>query len=157
MNMNRKVLMIAFMMIALHQGAVAGAFELGVILPEPTGLSAKLWMGSSSALDFAVSGSIGEKQGSFYVHGDYLYHVFNRLNIEGGKLPLYFGLGGICHLVDKEVGPFDFEVGARLPLGVTYIYGESLFDVFFELSPTLLVVPDPLLSIKGAMGFRFYL
>jgi hypothetical protein len=49
-------------------------FGLGIILGEPTGISAKYWTGSTTALDFGLGYSF-EKNSRMHLHADYLFHV----------------------------------------------------------------------------------
>ena len=46
--------------------------------------------------------------------------------------------------------------GIRVPLGVTYLFEEAPFDVFFELVPVLDLSPDVDLDINVAVGLRYY-
>ena len=54
---------------AVAADAGGGTWELGVILGEPTGLSAKYWMSQETALDFGAAWSF-KGDGQFHLHVD---------------------------------------------------------------------------------------
>ena len=67
----------------------AGDFGAGVILGNPTGATAKLWLTDSQALDAGLGFSTG-----LALYGDYLWHSWKVLpQPSQGKLPVYLGLG----------------------------------------------------------------
>jgi hypothetical protein len=131
--------------------AQAGGFQLGVCLNGPTGVALKLWTNSSQAIDGAVSWSVSKQDANIYLHADYLWHDFDKFTIDGGKLPLYWGIGF------RTDGDMFNNWAVRLALGSSYIYGDSIFDIFFEIAPLLNVYEDLLFTIVGAVGFRFFM
>ena len=124
-------------------------FGLGIILGEPTGISAKLWTGQSTAIDGAVACSFGRNE-ALHLHVDYLFHYFNLFDIENGKLPLYFGIGGRVKLTD------DTKVGVRIPVGIDYMFSNAPVDIFLEVVPLLNLVPDTDFDINAGLGVRFF-
>src|SRR3989304_8372858 len=74
-------------------------FGMGLILGEPTGLSAKLWTSGDNAFDFAAAWSF-KGDGSLLLQADYVWHFFNLMPVSPGKLPLYIGIGGRVVLAD---------------------------------------------------------
>ncbi len=127
---------------------------LGLVLGEPTAVSGKVWMNSENAFDFAIGGFgyyYGRHYGGLNVHGDYLWHrygVFGGPGEDAGrKMPLYLGLGGLFASPDVA--------GVRGVIGVTYLF-DAPFDVFFELAPTMVVVPFAGFGIDAGLGGRFY-
>ncbi|RPI72766.1 MAG: hypothetical protein EHM47_07515, partial [Ignavibacteriales bacterium] len=78
-------------------------FGIGLILGEPTGLSAKLWTSKENAFDFGLGVSVGGDRISFkgkynrgsrvHFHMDYLWHSFNAIS-STERFPLYYGIGG---------------------------------------------------------------
>ena len=126
-------------------------FGLGIIVGEPTGISLKSWMRESTALDGAIGWSTRHRD-FLYVHGDYLVHNFAWLEVETGKLPFYYGVGGRIKLRDD-----DSTVGVRIPVGLAYLFAKVPLDVFFELVPSLDLVPDTAFRLDGAIGIRYFL
>ncbi len=124
-------------------------FGLGIILGSPTGLSAKLWLGKSSAFDAAAAWSFS-RDGRFQIHGDYLWHNFKLIKVEEGSLPLYYGLGFRVNFGDET------EAGFRFPIGLEYLFPRAPFDIFIEVVPILRVIEKTDFEIDGAIGARFF-
>lgn len=122
--------------------------ELGIILGEPTGLSFKAWQGNNSAIDGAVAWSFGEN-GSVHLHADYLLHKW--LDVETGGLAFYYGLGARAVFAD------DSKFGARIPVGLQYLFPDTRLSMFFEVAPTLNLIPDTDFGVNGGIGVRFFL
>ncbi len=129
--------------------AKGSGFGLGIIVGEPTGLSAKLWTGNSTAIDGAVAWSFG-KDSALHLHADYLFYNFNLFKVEKGKLPLYYGIGGRIKLVD------DMKVGVRIPVGINYIFAKAPLDIFLEIVPMLELVPRTEFNLNGGIGIRYF-
>jgi|WetSurMetagenome_2_1015567.scaffolds.fasta_scaffold31621_3 hypothetical protein len=127
---------------------------IGIMLGEPSGLSIKKWLTSSTAFDAGVGWSFTEN-GSIHLHGDYLIHNFDLINASNKKVPVYFGLG----VRIKMKGDTDTKgnsIGVRVPVGVAYPFTGSPFDAFIEVVPILDLSPDARLSFNGAIGVRYY-
>ena len=125
-------------------------YELGVIVGEPTGLSAKQNLGGDKALDAAAAWSFsGEK--SLSLHSDYLWFRNNVFKVEKGRLPLYYGVGARLKLQDKSL------IGARFPVGLQYFFPAERFTVFLEIAPVLDLFPDTDFDLSAAVGFRVLL
>jgi len=145
----RKILVIAllgiFTMVLSAQDSGVG---LGVIVGEPTGLSAKSWISSRDAIDGGLAWSISH--GWFHIHADYLRHTFNLIPVDQGQLPLYFGLGA-------QIGfGSDVSIGARVPIGLNYLFDGTPLDVFIEIVPILAIIPDTKFDMGGGIGVRYW-
>lgn len=125
-------------------------FGLGIILGEPTGISAKYWTGSTTALDFGLGYSF-EKNSRVHLHGDYLFHV-NNLFQTTENIALYYGPGARLRLVD--VG--DSRLGFRFDVGLVWIPKNAPIDVFIEVAPLLDIIPETDFSVNGGIGLRFF-
>jgi hypothetical protein len=143
---------VTLVLVILTSRAWSSQFGLGVILGEPTGISAKAWLSRESAVDAAVAWSV-HRDWFLQVHGDLLLHNYRLLDAQEvrGRLPVYYGLGGRIVL-----GEDDEWVGIRFPLGVSYLFAKAPFDVFFELVPILDLLPKTDLDLDAAIGARFY-
>ena len=124
-------------------------FGLGVILGEPTGISGKLWTGYRTAIDGAIAWSF-EKKSSMHLHGDLLFHSFNRVRVDRGKFLLYYGIGGRVKFQD------DSKVGVRVPLGINYLFENSPLDFFLEIVPILDLAPSTEFGLNRAIGIRYF-
>lgn len=146
--MSRLILALALLSIALPAAANPG---LGIIVGEPTGFSFKLWTDSGFALDGAAAWSFAGDP-ALHIHGDLLRHRYDLVEVDGDGLPLYYGIGARVKLIDG-----DDLVGIRVPLGLDYVFDDGRFDLFFELVPTMNVVPNTDFSLNAGLGFRYWL
>jgi hypothetical protein len=126
-----------------------GAWELGVILGEPTGISAKYWMSRTNALDFGAAWSF-EGDGQFHFHCDYLFHNYEFFEVDPGSLPIYFGIGGRIRF-DED----DSRLGLRIVLGAEYLTDAYPMSIFFEIAPIVDFVPETEAGINGGLGIRY--
>lgn len=154
------IVMGALLMFAVGVQAEDG-IGVGVILGEPTGISVKKWISKDRAIDAAAAWSFSENE-SFQFHADYLIHNFDLLQTGnvGGKLPVYFGIGGRIKLENNDNGRGrnnnDALLGVRVPFGISYLFAKAPVDIFAEIVPVLDIVPGTDFDINGAIGARFY-
>ncbi len=128
----------------------SGDFELGVILGEPTGISMKLWLNGSNALDGAVSWSLRERgEDKIHLHADYLWHDFDLINHESGLFPLYYGFGGRIIFKDKT------QLGFRAPLGISWYLSGAPLDFFVEIAGIIDIVPETDFDLNAGIGIRY--
>lgn len=130
----------------LHAQDRPGNTELGLIVGEPTGLSAKFWTDGNTAFDLGLAWSFSG-QGSMHIHSSYLVHN----TMDNPEIALYYGLGGRLLMQD------DVKIGARIPLGLQYIIPESRLGLFFELAPLINLLPNTDFDINGGLGLRYFL
>jgi hypothetical protein len=136
-------------------GGNAGRFGAGIILGEPTGISLKYWLDDTLAFDGAIGASFnddGDNDSSFYLHSDLLWHNFQLIPVSKGRLPIYFGVGGLVRFRDDE----DNQVGVRVPVGLSYIFEDAPLDVFVEIAPAIDFAPDVRGEVTGGIGVRFW-
>ncbi len=108
-----------------------GAFGLGLVLGEPTGVAAKLYL----ADDRAIAVAIGDEfyGGGFQLTGDYLFHPYILSKHPEYVVPFYFGPG--IRIVDYRNGGNESygAVGARLVGGLLFDFKNNVpIDVFLE-------------------------
>lgn len=134
----------------------AEQFGVGLILAEPTGLSAKYWLNREQAIDAAAAWSFSGED-ALQVHADWLMHNYNVLHADpaDGRLPLYYGLGLRLKLKDDRGRDTD-AFGIRIPVGLSFRFARAPFDVFAEVVPVLDVAPDTDLELNAAIGGRYY-
>lgn len=138
-----------------------------MIIGEPTGLSVKSWLSPLTAIDAAAAWSFTNHD-AFQLHLDYLLHNENILKTDelSGRLLLYYGIGGRFKFSEEDPpederrrnSSDDIEAiaGVRIPLGITYLFRKSPFDLFIEVVPTLDVAPETEFDLDAAIGVRFY-
>jgi hypothetical protein len=147
----RKLLLVAFLLVLpVSRASAQGGLGLGIILGEPTGISAKAWLTRTTAVDFATAWSFVDEP-AFHVHGDYLWHDYDLFPVERGQLPLYYGVGARLKFLDN-----DSEFGVRVPVGLEYLFDTTPVGLFVELVPLLDLAPDTDFTINSSIGARYY-
>ncbi len=142
--------MIVFLITSiLFSSTGPGSFELGLILGEPTGISAKLWFDRDTALDGAISWSLRDNDDKLHIHADYLWHDYGLIDGSNGLIPVYYGIGGRVILADNA------HLGARVPVGISWLPGGAPLDLFVEIAGILDIVPDVDFDLNGGIGIRF--
>lgn len=155
--------MALFLIIIITKPIIAQdkGFGLGVILGEPTGLSAKLWTSQINAFDFGLGVGLGgdrikyrgpyDKTGRIHFHMDYLWHSFNAIS-STEKFPLYYGIGG---KFNTGAG-YEDSFGIRGVFGIAWFPRATPIDVFFEIVPVFQVTPLTGLGMNAGLGLRYF-
>lgn len=128
-----------------------GKFGAGLIVGEPTGLSAKYFLTESVAIDGAFGWAFRDET-DLHLHGDILWHKFDLFDVSGGSLPLYFGVGGRVKFIDNR----DDRAGIRFPVGVSYMFDNIPVDIFAEVAPIIDFTPETRGGITGGIGARYW-
>ncbi|PKL87051.1 MAG: hypothetical protein CVV23_17355 [Ignavibacteriae bacterium HGW-Ignavibacteriae-2] len=136
-------------------------FGLGLILGEPTGLSAKLWTSRINAFDFGLGVGVGGdriKYKGYYndgnrvhFHMDYLWHSFNAIS-SSERFPLYYGLGARFN----SGGGYEESIGIRGVFGIAWFPHATPIDIFVELVPVLQITSSTGLGIDAGLGIRYF-
>ena len=128
-------------------------FGLGLIVGEPTGLSANYMLGPDNSIDLAVAWNVSGGN-DFVLHADYLWYMHDFFQAGTAKMPLYFGVGGRMVLRNNDSDKF----GVRVPIGVSYRFADPGFvELFGEVAPVLDLAPSMKMSFNAGIGVRFYL
>ena len=146
--MKRGILLLITIFFILSVYSQGEGFGLGVILGEPTGLSAKMWTGEYTAIDAALAWSFLDN-GYFHMHADMLMHSF-VIDVNQGQLPFYFGIGAKLDLATN------LGLGVRIPLGIAYHFESAPLDIFAEIVPILNLIPATNFDIEGGIGVRYF-
>jgi hypothetical protein len=146
--MMKKVILLISILIFLFSIAYAGNLGVGIIAGEPTGISFRLWQNKVNAFDFGIAWSIDAN--ILHVSVDYVTHNYGIFKPTSGTMPFYYGIG--LRILAKDNTNF----GVRVPLGIVFIPKGTTLDFFFEIVPTLNLVPATNLDVDGAVGFRYY-
>lgn len=129
-----------------------GKLGAGMIIGEPIGGSLKYWFNDTLAIDGAVGWSAHDHT-DLYLHSDVLWHNFDLIPVSKGRLPVYFGVGGLFRFRDDSR---DNQAGVRVPVGVSYMFDNAPIDVFAEIAPAIDVSPDVRGELTGGVGIRFW-
>jgi hypothetical protein len=129
-----------------------GRLGAGVIIGEPTGASLKYWLDDRVAVDGAFGWSF-HNDSVFYMQSDVLWHNFDLIPVPRGRLPVYFGVGGLVRFRDNNN---DNQVGIRVPVGLSYMPDDLPMDVFVEIGPALDITPNVQGEVTGGVGVRYW-
>ncbi|HKA86512.1 MAG TPA: hypothetical protein VKE22_02565 [Haliangiales bacterium] len=134
-------------------------FGLGVILGNPTGISAKAYLARAHAIDAAVGAAFLHGSG-LHIHADYLWHPVILAEDEAFTLPLYIGIGGRMLIRGREGIQGDkFHLGPRVPVGFLFDFKQIPIDVFVEVALIVDVIRtagDDVIDVNGGIGVRYY-
>ena len=161
-NYSKKLLFLLLLIIAAKPIAAQDhGFGLGLILGEPTGISAKYWTSNDNAFDFGLGFGVGgdriKYHGYYYgssrvhFHVDYLWHSFNAIR-SSERFPLYYGIGARFN----NGGGYDGSFGIRGVFGIAWFPHSTPIDIFIELVPVFQVTPDAGLGFDAGMGIRYF-
>jgi hypothetical protein len=136
-------------------------FGLGIILGEPTGLSAKYWTSNTNAFDFGLGLAVGSDRISnndyyyessrVHFHVDYLWHSFNAIR-SSERFPLYYGIGARFN----SGGGYDGSFGIRGVFGIAWFPHSTPIDIFAELVPVFQITQSAGFGIDAGLGIRYY-
>lgn len=127
-------------------------FGLGAVFGEPTGLSGKIWIGKTNAIDFGGGITfIDENEIKYSVYLDYLFHSKNIFSSE--NYILHFGIGGRikAHKSIRSIW------GIRGVAGFDFLPSKIPLEIFIEFAPVFNVVPDFYWNCETGIGIRYYM
>ena len=155
------VVMVMVMIIVKPVAAQDHGFGMGIILGEPSGLSAKLWTSNKNAFDFGLGFSVGgdrinykgnyDNGSRIHFHMDYLWHSFDAIS-STERFPLYYGIGGRYN----SGGGYDGSLGIRGVFGIAWFPHSTPIDVFFELVPVLQLTNSTGFGMDAGLGVRYF-
>jgi len=126
-------------------------FGLGLILGDPTGVSGKYMLSPDMAVDGAIGfGIIGGDH--LHIHSDLLWQ-FDILHGPAGSLDIYLGVGPTLAI---NRGKTDLMLGARGPVGISFLFRRVPLDIFLELALGLFIVEEVDLDLDAAIGIRYW-
>jgi hypothetical protein len=139
-----------------------GLFGIGVIIGEPTGVSAKYYLSDTTAFDAAVGGAFIKS--GIQGHADFLWHPWTLESQSSFVLPAYLGPGLRVLVRDgdgsKESATF---IGLRGVVGALLDFRKLPLDVFVEVAGVVdYGIADAEddkgfgLSINAGAGVRYY-
>jgi len=162
--------------VAAAAEAPARPFGLGLVVGEPTGLTAKLYLSQPFALQFGA-GFIDHFNGQdgFHLNVDAIWHPAMVARGSTFTMPFYIGVGGrlLDHSYDYFVNDVhyvdhDTHLGVRMPLGLLVDFSRVPLDLYFEVAFVVdLVYFDESygpyhdayrdrFDLNGGVGLRYY-
>jgi len=148
--------------LATAQSPRGKSFGFGIMLGEPTGLTAKIWTARDEALALHLGNSY---MGRLRLGADYLWH-FNAFNSRivnmyaGPGAALGFGASSGWWYKDKKRYWYkeddDIAFGARGVFGINIIPKNTPLEIFGEIGVMIGLYPIGRANAEGAIGIRFY-
>jgi len=138
-------------------------FGLGVVLGEPSGITAKLWFDDTHAADAHLSFDFTDE--AFSIASTYLFHFdVIQLRTKAVELPFYTGIGGklLFDAADEQgkrrADKDDdfFSLGVRIPGGVDVLFTSVPIEIFVEVGLGVRLVPATRADLDGGLGLRYY-
>jgi hypothetical protein len=148
--------MISLLLMTAAVGHAATAnedFGLGVILGDPTGLSAKMKLDQAHAIDGALAYSSGKHHGA-QIHADYLWDRARSWETTQGPLYMYYGLGGRLITYNDSDDKSQISLGPRGSLGVSFNFFNPNIEVFGEGAIILEIAPSIAADLDVGIGAR---
>jgi hypothetical protein len=71
-----------------------------------------------------------------------------------GLLPVYLGLGAALQLGTRDDDDDDAFLGARIPVGIVYMFEKTPLSIFDEIAPIVELIPETKLRVSGGAGIR---
>jgi hypothetical protein len=119
-----------------ERGTDKGVLGIGIILGEPVGLTARLYLKDDQAIQAAVgSAFIG---GGLQASGDYVFHPYILQDRDSLTMPFYVGPG--VRLIDYTNGAGGksyFASGLRAVAGLLFDFKTVPLDAFVEVAGVL--------------------
>jgi len=125
-------------------------FGLGIIIGEPTGLSAKFWTSSETAIDLGLGYSFTSSNSIIDFYGDYVFHNKNMLKAEE-TFVVYYGPGASLKIRENNS-----RLGVRGVIGILWFPSGINIDLFIEAAPILDIIPETKFDFAGGVGGRYY-
>lgn len=143
-----------FILISSAPFAHANTFGLGAVIGDPTGLSVKMWLDRTHAIDGAFAWSM-RSDNAIHIQSDYLVHELSFFHLGRFPINLYYGAGGRLsnYSGDNKSG---LGLGARAPLGVAYQFKNPSVELFGEIAGILELTPSTEFLFNVGIGGRFY-
>lgn len=132
--------------------AQAENYAVGVILGDPTGLSAKMKLDGSHSLDGALAYASGHHSGTEF-HATYLWDRARSWGTTEGPLDMYYGLGGrlVSYTSNDES---KISVGPRGSIGLNFNINNPNIEIFGELAMVLELTPSIGADLDAGIGAR---
>ena len=145
-----KYLTMAVLVFVVNQAhAEQGEFSIGVGAIMPNGVTAKFWTTDRVAIDIFGEWSINSKE--YKTHADVLIHDFDKIQWEGERVAMYYGIGGAATFEEDK----DTRVLIRIPIGVAYYISDVPVELFGETAPKISIYPSTSFYLDLMIGARY--
>ena len=127
---------------------------LGVILGAPTGASVRHWLAEDRSVDGGIGWSLGSDS-KVYIHADHLWSKKGMMKIGDIDFDPFFGIG-LSLRNHSGRGNGELVFGPRVPVGVSYHFGDPKLELFAQFAMSLGIIPSSAVYVDAGIGGRFY-
>ncbi len=131
-----------------------GPFGLGIVLGDPTGVSANYELSSQRSVDAALAWAFGSETG-FSFHSDYLWHRADLFQVDGRGIHAHYGLGGRLININNR-SEDKTRLGLRLPAGLNFDVNRGTLQFFAEIALIMNLLPKTSTDADFGIGVRVY-
>jgi hypothetical protein len=135
-----------------------GTVGVGIIIGEPTGICAKLYLKDDQAIQGAVGGAfVG---GGIQIHADYVFHPWILQDRDTFVLPVYLGPGLRFIQYNNGRSASYFAPGLRAVIGMLFDFKNVPLDAFVEVAGVLeyrfVTGKGVGVALNAGAGLRYY-
>lgn len=130
-------------------------FGLGVVLGNPTGISANYMLGGNKSIDGALAFDLNGDD-HFHIHSTYLFRHPKSLELDSVKMGWFWGVGAKFRTHDDRHGDNDYRLGPRGSIGINYIFPKAPVEIFGEIALIMNVIPKTDTDVDAGIGLRYY-
>jgi hypothetical protein len=135
-----------------------GTLGLGIIIGEPTGITAKLYLQDDQAVQVAIGGSFIAD--AWQLSGEYVFHPWILQDRDTFVLPVYIGPGlrAMRYNEGRASDDAHYALGLRAVIGLLFDFKNVPLDVFVEVGGVLEYDFSDGAGIGGNIGagIRYY-
>jgi hypothetical protein len=136
----RNIIVTLLIFVSLASYSQIGDIKLGIILGNPTGITAQYRTGSRTAVNASLGRQIAASN-YLLLSADFLVHLWS-FDSEGDQIRVYAGGGMSMGFLS------DLSISFRIPVGAGYYFSTLPLEMFAEIVPTL--------QVFGEGNFRFW-
>lgn len=130
-------------------------FGAGIIVGEPTGITAKYYFSEKVAVDAIASWSFLDD--AFMLISDVEADIFKiKTTARDFELPIYLGAGAILGFDRGGNDNGRTMFGVRVPVGISANWTKHHVEVYLEVAPGIKLVPETEFDITGGVGVRYW-
>jgi len=131
-------------------------FGLGIVLGEPTGITAKGYLTKALAID--VVGAWSFVNNGATILGDATYDFFDLpVDSDVITVPFYAGAGAKVVINGNQQHRSDrSSFGVRIPVGLAIQWQKYPVELYLEVGPGIELAPETEADISGGLGARYY-
>jgi len=113
--------------------AEKGTLGVGIVVGEPTGVCAKIYLAKDRALQIAAGAAFISP--GLQVHADYVFHPWILQDRDSFVLPVYIGPGmRVIDYSGGSNGSSHFAAGLRGVIGLLFDFKNAPIDAFLEVA-----------------------